>query len=64
MPQTDVLGLEYWAMTYVMYACLGVVATQDGTTVRVTLPPTDSATINYKGTKYTSGRTISVVINR
>ena len=62
----DVLGSEYYAMTYQRNAEVGVVATDNDTIVNITLTTAAAANlaVSYNGATYTSGDTICVTLNK
>ena len=64
--QVNVLGMEYYVMTYIDDTEIGIVATEDATDVTVTLPGNPDATINvdFNGTTYRNNDSISVTLNR
>ena len=60
------MGMEYYAMTYVDNAEIGIVATENATDVTVTLPgnPDATITVEFNGTTYRNNDSISVTLNR
>ena len=64
--QVDVLGMEYYVMTYNSRAQIGIVATEDSTDVTVTLPDSKcgSLSVQYNGTQYTDNDAIDFTLNR
>ena len=62
----DVLGTEYYVMTYTEEAEIGIVATENSTDVTVTLPNNQhgSLSVSYLGNIYTNGDTFTFTLNR
>ena len=64
--QVNVLGMEYYVMTYIDETEIGIVATENATDVTVTLPgnPDATITVEFNGTTYQNNDSISVTLNR
>ena len=64
--QVDVLGKEYYVMTYVEEAEIGIVATEDSTNVTVTLPNSQHGNlqVSYYGVTYYNNDSFSFTLNR
>ncbi|XP_076472749.1 uncharacterized protein LOC143302101 isoform X14 [Babylonia areolata] len=59
----DVLGKEYYALTYENDAELMVIATEDGTDVSITWPKL-AGTLPYNGVDYTAGDTLKLTLDK
>ncbi|KAK7098754.1 IgGFc-binding protein-like isoform X2 [Littorina saxatilis] len=61
----DVLGTEYYAITYLNKPVLLVVATEDDTQINITCPRTSLACrIDFEGVAYNRGKTLQLTLNK
>ena len=62
----DILGTEYYVITYKTYPEMVIVGTENGTDVNVTFPVGVGLPISvaYNGTTYGDGETMEISLNR